>query len=225
MTNADVFWWNVHKMDKEMGAKKGAGWRTVLKPRADCLTQSLDPECIEYPVPTNWERFSSEDMTSFLVKTRAEATEEDLNKLSGAGSSGDSVVVKTEPVSLLDELKKRIEEIKEAKGAEGHLRKLQDLKVDLTVLEQRAEKDKNPSKFKVLFIEDVRKQTAAVTKAIKLLMRIVKGEELVDSQMPKFIDSLDTIDSTQVEVNEWAQRFGLQEQAKRRKRTKGGEGE
>ena len=216
----DVYWWNAWKMDQEMGPVKAKGWREcgLLKPRPDSLTKSTHEDCIEFPVPVQWQRMTETDIKRMMARTEDDATNDDLADLrsasSGVAATTGATGVKIEPKTPLQLLQERCQTLKD--NIQATLRKYQDIKIDFSVLEKNAETQKNKSKFVSMLIEDLKKATANVSKIIKICEKILQGDEVEDKELPKLLDSMEAMDKKVTELHDWATRFGLHTVKKRR---------
>ena len=70
-TLKDMHWWSWEAMDLNMGQLKGKHWRESgkLPKRADMLTNSWEPDYVEYGVPHDWQQLSLEDFSKLTFES------------------------------------------------------------------------------------------------------------------------------------------------------------
>jgi len=220
----DVHWWNRQKMIIEMGEIKAEHWiaSKLLKPMPDSLTGSTEPELVEYPVPIKWQRMTEEEIKRLRLQSEAEADEEDtvaLAAMLGEKTQAAPQAIKQEPESELSKLNRQIDTFKADPSVT--LRLLQDMQLVHEKLSARASNvtDTNEKKFAAMLEADSKKLSRKLTKMIELVKRCCT-EEADAKAYPKLLEQISEAQSTDKEVQGWANKFGYLTEEKARKRAK-----
>ncbi|CAK0793851.1 unnamed protein product, partial [Prorocentrum cordatum] len=206
ITYNDVQWMSQDKMDAELGEAKAKHWRECgkLRSRPDRLTGSTDPLLVEWPVPTEWQRMSDEDIHAFMLQVSGDADEEDLATFNSAMAASSDVKIKEEPETETTKMDKRVEELRA--GVQDKLRVYHDMHADAKVIKTKIGASSDNGKYSETFVKDLDKHIAKLARATKILDRMCT-EEVNDTELPKLINTLDAIDKEDVSIKEWAVRF------------------
>ena len=123
----------------------------------------------------------------------------------GSGSSSADGGIKREGQTEIQKLEKRITAFKAKK--QEQLRTYQDMLANTKIMHKKAVGSAN-KKYAMALIEDLNKQVAKLTRAVKILERMLV-EEPNDVEMPKLFSMLDECSDNDIELQEWGARFGF----------------
>ena len=229
----DTMRWNRHKIQKEKGVFKGDLFMNILKAHPCSISGSTHEEAVEYDVPQAWNRFTSADMNRLKLESDADAKEADskmmdeavaLGKPSSQSSgSHDPIPVKQEektPEEILAnkkaELLERINNIRSAPDI--HLRKYQDLKIDLTKIKGKTDSKKSESRYAAMVSKDAEKVIDAINLVNPVLEKMI-SRRVADEHIMKVAEGMDSLDAMNDDLQSWASKLGFKDATKlKRKR-------
>ena len=202
--------WSEEKMNSEMGAAKAEGLRKSgkLNFQPCSITKSTEKHMIEWIVPKNWKSQIERDNMSLQFQSTAEAADSDLALL-GETAKEPLPEVKKEPLTETQKLAIRITEFNNTK--QQVLRKFQDMEVSAKSVATRVTQkstQKSENKYTESFKTDLAAHVSKLTKTIKILVRAC-SEDMNESELPKLLDTLNAITTTDADLNDWANRFGF----------------
>jgi len=170
---------------------------------------------IERGVPVHWVARGASDSTNLKVGAKNEATDEDLSLLQSAASDGsqkDAIVIKEE-VKTPEEI--AIEKAKAFKATAGaSLRRFQEFVIESKTLAGLAEGEK----YAEGLAQDNGKHLVKLTKCVKILEAMVTGKATKDDELPKLIETVESLSQEHAEIQSWAGKFGLNAAANKKRR-------
>ena len=230
---AKTRWWNKERMDKELGATKGAAIRN--RPNARCkpcrYTGSEDPELVEYAVVSDEENEINEDTTSFKVNTAADATEADLKLLDDmhsatASSSADGAAqgaqdgdaqyapgkVKQEPKSEQEKLQAKFEEF--MANVRGNHWNFTNMQLDIADMDARLGMQKWTEELRAA----LKKHAARTATMVRLLLKATTERPKI-KEFHKLESAMSHILASQNEFVKSAAKFGVLMGKSKKRRT------
>jgi hypothetical protein len=210
------YMWGKEKMHLELGQKKADSWIASgkLKHFPDMVTK-LDGEWDrEYRCPQSWQQVVDEESTTRDIAATLDGHEDEVGLMGGTTITG---VVKVEPT------KKSAAEILEEKKSElranptAHVRKFQDYLMEAKVLATKIEGKRYIGELEA----DNNKHVKKIAVVIKILESLcVSKKETQAEALSKLIESMVALEVEHKEIDEWAVRFGVIQENKKRKKSK-----
>jgi hypothetical protein len=240
-----LFYWNKHKMVKEMGLPKATGWMGILKAHPDRLTGSLDVECVEYHVPVDWESMDKADLTKLALNAEVKAIGADEAKFMeevskdiglsnpSSGSAAGTAEVGSHEFSVKLEEKSDDEKKAEQKqlklqqarevgnSPEKWIRKYQTIETDaikIRIKAGEAIRENKDNKYATAAFGDAE----ALEKRLATLLRTLKKmlqQGMTDDGAMKAFDAMVVVDSAWEDLQEWSTRLGFGDVATKKRRT------
>ena len=154
-------------------------------------------------------------MSAFGVKTDGDADEGDLELLGDIGDPGGALVpVKVEKHTAEELMTVKVEDLKA--NVQNQLRRYQEFVLECKILAAEADK----IKYAEGLVSDNQKHLAKLQKVLKILENMATGKPVVDSELPKLVDTMEMMSKEHAELEGWASRFGCTFGSKGSKRRK-----